>query len=116
MNKPHQATPRLPKFRCHKATGQGYVELNKRRIYLGRFDDPATAEKYHRTVAEWLSNDRRVPVAPAELTVAELSAAYMEHAKQYYRKTGSVYVTFLPAALPAVQRATRKKGAKTEPR
>lgn len=48
-----QTTQHQTKFRHHKATGQGLVELNGRRIYLGRYDLPATAEKYRRLVAEW---------------------------------------------------------------
>jgi hypothetical protein len=40
--KPH----RTPSFRLHKASGQGYVELNGRRIYLGRFDRSDTKQRY----------------------------------------------------------------------
>ncbi len=41
-------TKRTPKFRHHKASGQGFVELAGKRIYLGRFDLPETEARYHR--------------------------------------------------------------------
>ncbi len=78
---PATQTIRTPKFRLHKPTRQGFVELDGRRIYLGRFDLPETKQRYHRTLAEWIANGRRMPVAPEETTVIELYDAFMEHAK-----------------------------------
>lgn len=75
---------RTPKLRLHKATGQGFVELNGHRLYLGRYDLSATRENYHRTVAEWLSNGRVLPVAPDEITITEVAALYWTHAQSYY--------------------------------
>jgi len=63
---------RTPSFRHHKASRQGYVELDGRRIYLGRSDLPPTREKYHRLIAEWIANGRQLPVGPDEITVGEL--------------------------------------------
>lgn len=83
---PHQRKKRVPGLRHHKATGQAFVELNGRRIYLGRFDLPETRQRYHRKIAEWLSCDREPPVAPAELTVSELAARFWKHAQAYYLK------------------------------
>lgn len=31
-------TPRTPKYRHHKPTGQAYVEFDGKRHYLGKFD------------------------------------------------------------------------------
>ena len=62
---------RVPSLRRH-ATGQGFVELNGRYIYLGAFDKPETKQAYHRLIAEWLANGRRLPVDPHEITVTEL--------------------------------------------
>lgn len=78
--------PRTPSFRYHKATGQGFVELNGRRIYLGRFDLPKTRQRYHQTIAEWIANDKQLPVDPQEITVTELAAAFWRHAEGYYVK------------------------------
>lgn len=78
--------PRTPSLRHHKASGQGFVELNGRRIYLGKYGLPATEQAYHRTLGEWLANGRRLPVAPDEISVVEVVAAYMRHAREYYRR------------------------------
>ena len=50
--------PNVPSYRHHAASGQGYVELNGRRHYLGRFDLPETREAEHRLIADWLSHGR----------------------------------------------------------
>ena len=36
--------PKIPPFRIHKASGQGYVSLGGKRIYLGRHDQPGATE------------------------------------------------------------------------
>lgn len=77
--------PRTPKFRHHKASGQGFVELNGHRHYLGRFDLPETAEAYHRLVAEWIANGRSLPVVQDVITIMEVLARYLDHAKARYR-------------------------------
>ena len=77
--------PRTPSFRHHKASGQGFVELDRRQIYLGRYDRPETRERYHRLIAEWESNGRRLCVDASDVTVVEVMAAFVEHAEQYYR-------------------------------
>ena len=76
----------LPSYRCHKASGQGYVHLNGRRIYLGKFDQSETRQKYLQLVAEWEANGRRLSVDPNDITVVELIARFWEHARAYYRK------------------------------
>jgi len=78
-------TQRTPSYRLHKATGQGYVELSGRRLYLGRFDKPETKQAYHRTIATWLANGKQLPVAPAEITIIELVLRYWRYAEEYYR-------------------------------
>ncbi len=50
--------PRTPKFRHHKASGQGFVELEGHRYYLGKFGLPETQEAYHRMAAEWIASGR----------------------------------------------------------
>ncbi len=79
---------RVPSFRLHKATSQGYVELDGQRKYLGRYELPETREKYHRLIAEWEANGRSLPPAPEDLTVKELIGQYWEHAERYYVKNG----------------------------
>jgi len=79
---------RTPKYRRQtKASGDlAFVELNGRRHYLGRYADPKGRERYHRLIAEWTANGRRVRVTAPDLSVAELCAAFMRHAETFYRK------------------------------
>jgi len=77
---------KTPSLRRHKATGQAYVVLNRRAIYLGRQDDPATERKYHQLVAEWIASGRQLKPRPHQTTVTEVAARFWQHARQYYRK------------------------------
>ena len=77
---------RIPSFRHHKSSGQGFVELRGHRHYLGRYDKPETLEAYHRLIAEWLANGRELPVEPDDLTVAELMVRFWRWAEGHYRK------------------------------
>lgn len=79
-------TRRTPSFRHHKGTGQGFVELDGRRIYLGRYDNPESSERYHRLIAEWLANGRQLPVEPHDLTITELIALFWKHVEAHYRR------------------------------
>jgi len=76
----------LPKLRKH-ATGQGFVVLNGRYLYLGRYELAGTKERYHRLLAEWVANGCRLPERHGDLTIVELIAAYLEYADSYYRRT-----------------------------
>ena len=66
----------VPPFRVHKGTGQGYVNLDGRRVYLGRADLPEARQRYARAVAEAGANGGRRSVPQAELTVIELVAHF----------------------------------------
>ena len=65
---------RVPELRIHKATGQAYVLVEGRRIYLGRHDRRETQERYRRSVAELLAtclhNDW--PSAPINVSPASV--------------------------------------------
>jgi integrase len=85
------AKPRkTPRYRLHKPTGQAVVRLNGRDHYLGKFGSPESHERYHRLIAEWLTDGRRSAEpkgkAPPDLTVNEVVLAFWRHAEQYYRK------------------------------
>ncbi len=43
---------RIPSFRLHKPTGQGFVEIRGRRRYLGRYDKEETQQKYRQVIAD----------------------------------------------------------------
>ena len=76
----------VPPFRCHKGTGQGYVLLDGRRMYLGKYDLPETRRKYDQTISEWLTNGRHIPVQNSNQTVADLCDAYSTWARRHYRR------------------------------
>jgi integrase len=77
--------PRTPSYRLHKPTGQAFVEINGRRHYLGKYELPETQRAYHTLIAEWMTNGYRLPVPPDEITMVELTDAYLEYAAIYYR-------------------------------
>jgi len=82
---PVEKPAKVPKLRTHKATGQGYVVLNGRAVYLGRADQPETERRYHQVIAEWLAAGQQPKVQPADVTVKELLARYWVHARSYHR-------------------------------
>ncbi len=73
-----------PTFRLHKATGQGYVVLDGRHFYLGRYDSPESRTRYHQIIAEWIANGRTLSPPRSGLTVAELILAYWKFVETYY--------------------------------
>lgn len=83
-------TSQTPKYRRHKARGTAVVTLNGRNHYLGAYGSPASWEKYHRVVGEWLASGRtEVPRTAAKVsevpTVTQILTAYLTHAEGYYR-------------------------------
>jgi len=84
-----------PKYRLHKGSGQALVQLDGRRIYLGKYGSDASKEKYRRLVAEWLTGHGQRPRKPeassdhrSGLTINELILAYWRFAESYYVKGG----------------------------
>jgi len=80
---PRKKTPTL---RRHKASGHAYANLDGRQEWFGRYDDPATHQRFAERLALWRVGGR-LP-APGEdrtTTVADLAARFLEHAEEYYR-------------------------------
>jgi len=76
----------LPKYRLHKGRGLAAVTLSGRQFYLGKYSTAESLELYNRLVNEWLANGRRL-IDPAEqVTIIEVMAAFVEHAREYYRR------------------------------
>ena len=50
---------RVPSYSHHKSTGQAYVKLCGKFIYLGKYDTEASHRKYERVIGEYLSTGRR---------------------------------------------------------
>lgn len=76
-----------PSYRLHQATGQARMLVNGRTIYLGKFGSPESHEARRRILAEWYSRGKQAPSTSTTMTVAEVLAAFMEHAKQFYRSS-----------------------------
>ncbi len=81
----NRRSDKVPSYRHHKASGQGFVEIQGHRHYLGRHDRPETRRKYERLIAEWLANGRMLPVEPDVITICEVLARFWTHAETYYR-------------------------------
>ena len=75
-----------PAYPLHKTTGQARVVIDGKHLYLGRFNSPASRERYDDLIAEW--RIRNVDTDRYTLTVDDLALSYLEHAKQHYLKDG----------------------------
>lgn len=79
---------RVPKMHRHK-TGQARVRLAGKDYYLGPWGSAKAEEKYRELVGKFLLEKSDPGGEPKQrqdvITLAELLAAYWEHAKKYYR-------------------------------
>ena len=82
--KSSRTATKIPPLRLHKPTGQGYVRLDGRMVYLGRYDLPETQEKYNHVVAEYLVGAGKPPPPAGQITVLELIERYLDFARNYY--------------------------------
>ena len=75
---------RVPKYRRHRFGDRkdlAFVEVNGRRHYLGGYNTEESRERYARFLA-----GEPLESPPSDLTVVEVCAAFLEHAKRYYRR------------------------------
>ncbi len=84
-------TKGIPAYCLHKPTGQARVRIDGKDVYLGPHGSEESKQKYERIVRK-LITDRaalevraRVEIA-SDLTINELVARYIQHAKVYYVK------------------------------
>lgn len=85
------SSKKTPAYRHHKASGQAIVTLDGRMLYLGKYGTKASRAEYDRIVGEWLANGRRLPSGLTDrndITLLEIEAAYMRHAREHYVKNG----------------------------
>lgn len=88
--------PRLsysqPAYRLHKSSGQAVVSIDGKKFYLGKYRSAASRERYNQLILEWMANQRSLPAKYRSegLSIVELLAAYLTHAKDYYVKNGQV--------------------------
>lgn len=97
-----------PKYCHHKATGQAYVTVDGRRIYLGKHGSAESHREYQRILAQLHSDPVTESVRRkhqrTDLTIGELLAAFRAHALTYYRRSdgsrSSEVAAFSSAAKP----------------
>ena len=113
MSKSQQKkTSRIPGYRTHK-TGQAFVRLNGKNIYLGKAGMAESRAEYERVVGQWLTTNRRVvpsprsgPVEDRGVTVDQLLAEFfaVRVPQKYYRDGKPTrYVASLKEALPELR-------------
>jgi hypothetical protein len=80
------ATLRIPSYRRHKPSGQAVVTVGGRDIYLGKWNTASSRAEYNRIIAEWTAHGGTLPTKQdGDFTVTELLAAFLRHAKEYWR-------------------------------
>jgi integrase len=90
---PQSSAFSVPKYRHYRPKNLGVVRLSGRDFYLGQYGSPASLERYHRLLAEWLENGRQLPSTsspdqqgdPAPLSINEMLLQYWHFAQYYYR-------------------------------
>ena len=84
----------IPNYRLHKATGQAFVELGGRRVYLGKHGSKASREEYERRIAEYLANGRQLPptMTRTGATCQELAVRFLEWAEEYFMSQPKSFV------------------------
>jgi integrase len=95
----------VPVMRLHKASRRAMVYVNEQFIYLGKWESPEAENEYRRILAEIWAGSPGTPTA--EVTVADLVARFLIHAKDFYRKpsgrpTGS-WERYILAVRPLVK-------------
>jgi integrase len=75
-----------PAYRLHKPSGRAVVTIGGRDIYLGKYNSAASRREYKRVIAEWAVHGGTLPKHASDMTIIELCAAFMRHAKTYYRR------------------------------
>jgi hypothetical protein len=78
--------PSVPTYCLHKPTGQAYMRLAGKVIYLGKYGSVESKQKYAALLAEQPTPEIRQFYSETAdgRTVAELAALYLQHAERYY--------------------------------
>lgn len=80
---------RPPKYRLHKGSGQAFVALYGKRVYLGKHGSEESHEKYRMAVAECTrqqlnpATESKTP-EPLGISVNKLILLYYRYAEKYY--------------------------------
>jgi integrase len=78
---------KVPQYCLHKATGQAYVKIDGRRIYLGRHDSPESKRRYTHEIDRW--REVQEGGSLSDIRIGELTLMYCErHVRKHYVKCG----------------------------
>jgi len=83
---------RIPTHRLHKASGQGYVRIDRRFHYTGKWGSKEADEKADQLIATYLANHRQLPEEQPDdsILLEDLAAEYWErHVERAYVKHGA---------------------------
>lgn len=94
---------KIPTLQHHRASGRARVSWQGRHIYFGRFGEAETEERYRRWCAELLTGEAQTPERGAGLSVSELAARYMVHARDYYQPDSPMHVMIKNALEPLIR-------------
>lgn len=87
MSRP-QGSFKTPSYRLHRPSGRAVVTLNGRDIGLGKYDSAESKAKYKKLIGAWLLRGKlavtEADAAAGFVTVLQVTAGYLEHAKDYY--------------------------------
>lgn len=78
---------KIPQYCLHKATGQAYLRIEGRRVYLGRCGSPESKRRYAQEIDRWreLQKSGLLP----DIRIGELMLMYRErHVRKHYLKHG----------------------------
>lgn len=75
---------RLPRYCLHKPTGQAYVRIDRKLVYLGKHGSVESHERYREELGKWQGKQDEAP----RVTIGELTLLYFEFAKGHYQKDG----------------------------
>lgn len=77
----------VPSYCHHKASGQAYLKVDGKRIYLGKHGTPESHRRYSDEIAKWQA---RQTEQTENVTIRELTLLYLKRSEQHYRKDGKI--------------------------
>lgn len=85
----------VPSYLRHKASGQAFVRIAGKNVYLGKFDSTESKQLYRQICKQLESKQERAlldakPEAERGATVREMCATYLVWADGYYRRDGTL--------------------------
>ena len=75
----------VPTYCLHKASGQAYVKIDGKRIYLGKHGTPESHRRYADEISKWQA---RQIEQTADVTIGQLTLLYSKRCDAHYQKDG----------------------------